>query len=249
MTLNANGIRAAVRKGLWDFVAEHRPDLVCLQEVRAHRADLPPLPAGYAAHWHLAERKGYSGVGVVTRLPVERVVPGLGVDRYDREGRVLRVDLEGVTLLNVYVPSGTTGASRQAFKMRFLRRLRRHLRALLTLERELLVVGDINIAHRPIDLARWRQNQRTSGFLPEERRYLDDLLSLGLRDTVRELAGPDRAVYSWWSTRSGARARNVGWRLDYHFCTAGLHARARAHLVPREPVLSDHAPVLVDYAV
>ena len=246
--MNVNGVRAAVAKGLWEFVTARSPELVCLQEVRASGEALPAAPAGYLASWHPADRRGYSGVGVLTRRTPERLANGIGVPRYDTEGRVQRIDLGALTIVNVYVPSGTSGEPRQSFKMRFLKRFRSYVRAVVAEGREVLVVGDINIAHRAVDLKNWRSNRRTSGFLPEERAYLDRFLGLGLVDTVRELAGPETAVYSWWSSRSGARARDVGWRLDYHFTTPALHARARSHLVPREPIFSDHAPVIVDYA-
>lgn len=297
MSMNVNGVRSAVRKGLWDFVAEHDPDVVCLQEVRAADRDLPAPPDGYRGIWLAGERRGYSGVGVLTRIDPVHVATGLGVPGYDREGRVLRLDLPGldpdlgpggligsstegataastptttggphgpvdatpdpassgqrasfpVTLVNVYVPSGTTGEPRQSFKMRFLKRFKRSVKALLREGRDLIIVGDINIAHSQVDLKNWRSNQKTSGFLPEERAFLDGLLALGLHDTVRELIGPDTALYSWWSARGGARERDVGWRLDYHFTTPAVHRRASSVLVPREPLLSDHAPVIVEY--
>lgn len=248
MTMNVNGVRSAVRKGLWDFVAEHDVDVVCLQEVRAHDDDLPATPDAYRCVWLAGERRGYSGVGVMTRLEPGPCRTGLGVRAYDSEGRVLRMDLGDLTLLNVYVPSGTTGEPRQSFKMRFLKRFKGYVKALLAEGRELVVAGDINIAHRPIDLKNWRSNQRTSGFLPAERAFLDGFLQLGLHDTVREIIGPETPLYSWWSSRSGARERDVGWRLDYQFTTPAVHRRARSVVVPREPLLSDHAPVIVEYA-
>lgn len=251
-TLNVNGIRACDRKGLCGFLEAEAPDVVCLQEVRALEHQLPALPDVYRALWHPAEKPGYSGVGLLTRVPPDRLEIGMGVARYDREGRVVRADLDGVTVVSVYVPSGTTGDARQAVKMRFLRAFKSYVKRLLgevrAEGRELLVAGDVNIAHRKIDLKNWRSNQTTSGFLPEERAWLDGLLRLGLRDAVREHVGPDTPVYSWWSMRSGARARNVGWRLDYQLVTPGLAARVAEVDVPREPVLSDHAPVTVRYA-
>lgn len=252
VSLNVNGIRACCKKGLAAFLEEEAPDVVCLQEVRAFEHQLPELPPGYLQHWHAAEKPGYSGVGLLTRRLPERVATGMGVARYDREGRVLRADVDGLTVVSAYVPSGTTGEVRQAVKMRFLRAFKSYLKRLLgevrSEGRELLVCGDVNIAHREIDLRNWRSNQTTSGFLPEERAWLDGLLALGLRDTVREHLGPDEAVYTWWSQRGGARARNVGWRLDYQLATPGLAARVLEVAVPREPVLSDHAPVAVRYA-
>ena len=248
MSFNVNGIRAAHRKGFADLVARVKPDLICLQEAKAQPADIPSLP-GYRSTWHCAERKGYSGVGVLSLQPADRTIHGLGFEAYDSEGRVLRADFSRLSVLNVYVPSGSSRVERQAFKMRFLADFYDHVERLLTEGRELLVCGDLNVAHREVDLTNWRVNQKTSGFLPEERAWFGRLLELGLDDVVREHAGPEAPVYSWWSQRSGARARNVGWRLDYQLATPGLASRVAHAEIHKDPVLSDHAPVVVDYDV
>ncbi len=248
MSFNVNGIRAAHRKGFADLVARVKPDLICLQEAKAQPADIPSLP-DYCNTWHCAERKGYSGVGVLSLQPADRTIHGLGFEAYDSEGRVLRADFSRLSVLNVYVPSGSSRAERQAFKMRFLADFYDHVERLLTEGRELLVCGDLNVAHREVDLTNWRANQKTSGFLPEERAWFGRLLELGLVDVVREHAGPEAPVYSWWSQRSGARARNVGWRLDYQLATPGLASRVAHAEIFKDPVLSDHAPVVVDYDV
>ena len=246
-TLNVNGLRSAYRKGFEDFVADVRPDVICLQEVRADRADIPDPPAGYHAAWLPAERSGYSGVGVLTRVAPDAVRRGIGVKKYDPEGRVLRVDVGDVSIVSVYIPSGTTGEERQDVKMKFLRSFVTYTRELLEARGHVLLAGDFNIAHREVDLKNWRSNRTTSGFLPEERRWFGRYLGLGLVDTTRELVGDDTAIYSWWSYRSNARARNVGWRLDYQLTSPALHERAHGVDIPMEPVLSDHAPVIVDY--
>ena len=248
VSLNVNGIRSAHRKGLGPFLAAADPDVVCFQEVRAEPAQVPELQLPHVAYWSPAVRKGYSGVGTLVRSAPARVVPGIGVDEFDLEGRVLRTDLADVTVVNVYLPSGTMGDVRQAAKYRFMTAFEGYVSGLIAEGRELLVCGDINIAHRPVDLKNWRSNQKTSGFLPDERSWFGTLLKLGLVDVVRELAGPDGEVYSWWTARAGARERNVGWRIDYQLATPGLASRARSFTIPRHPLLSDHAPVIVDYA-
>jgi exodeoxyribonuclease III len=249
VSLNVNGLRAAERKGVRALLAELEADVIALQEVRAGEGQRPPPLAGYAEVWHPAERPGYSGVGTLARSGFEAVRVGIGDPAFDAEGRVLRTDLAGgVVLVNVYVPSGSAGPHRQASKMAFLERFLPYLRALAEEGREVLVVGDINIAHAEIDLKNWRTNGQTSGFLPDERAWFGRVLELGYVDVVRHLAGPDTAVYTWWSQRAGARERDVGWRIDHHLATPGLAARAVRYEVPRLPVVSDHAPVVVDYA-
>lgn len=250
VTLNANGTRSACKKGLVEFLGDLAADIVCLQEVRAHETDIPAALAsldGYRAFWHCAQRKGYSGVGILSRREPDRVECGIGHPDHDAEGRVLRADFGPLSVLSVYVPSGTTGEERQAVKMRFLSVLLEHLTRLALEGRELIVAGDFNIAHRAIDLRNWRSNQKNSGFLPEERAWIDSLLAAGLVDTYRELVGPDARHYSWWSNRGGARQNDVGWRLDYQFATPATAARARDPRIAREPALSDHAPVTLDY--
>lgn len=247
--MNINGIRAAAKKGALQYLADRELDLICLQEVRAQADHIPALPEGYDGYWELGERAGYSGVGVLSRTPPLDVLPGLGVDPFDAEGRVLLLRFPALDVLNVYVPSGTTGDERQVFKMSFLAAFEQYVRSLLGHGRPLVLTGDVNIAHREIDLARPKANRKTSGFLPEERTWLTDVLGLGLHDVVRERAGSGASVYSWWTYRGAARQKNVGWRLDYQLATPDLAGRARSFEIPREPVLSDHAPVIVAYDV
>lgn len=248
VTLNVNGIRAATAKGLVDWLIDQQADVICLQEVRCRPEQLPRELGrleGYWAYWHPAEKPGYSGVGLLCREKPEDVQVGMGSD-FDREGRFLRALFDGYSVASVYVPSGSSGPQRQAQKMRFLGEF---LSFLGGLGGEQLLCGDFNIAHRPIDLKNWKSNQQNSGFLPEERAWIDDLLKAGYVDVFRELVGPDAVHYSWWSQRGQARAKNVGWRLDYHFSTPGLAGVARSPRIYPEPLLSDHAPVVIDYAL
>lgn len=249
VSLNVNGIRAAHRKGAAALLAGLDADVVALQEVRARAAERPALLPGYATAWHEAARPGYSGVGTLARAPFDGAPVALDHEALDAEGRVLRSDHPaGVTVVNVYAPSGSSGDHRQALKLAFMERFLPWLAALLAEGREVLVVGDVNVAHAEVDLKNWRANRGTPGFLPEERAWLSAVLDLGLVDVVRTLAGPDAAVYSWWSARGGARERDVGWRIDYQLATPALAASAHRFDVPRTPVVSDHAPVVVDYA-
>lgn len=247
LTLNVNGVRSAHRKGLESTLAAWDPDVVCLQEVRASTEQVPDLGLRHVATWLPAERKGYSGVGTLSRLEPVGVTTGIGSAEFDVEGRVIRTDLPDATIINVYTPSGTSGEVRQAAKYRFMARFHTYLEELIAEGREVVVCGDINIAHDKVDLKNWRTNQKNSGFLPQERAWLSTVLDLGLVDVVRQLAGPETAVYTWWTARSGARERDVGWRIDYQLATPGLAATATSYTVLREPLLSDHAPVIVDY--
>lgn len=249
MTLNLNGIRAAYGKGLASFLSNTQPDIVCLQELKAHEADIPALASAYHSEYHCAERKGYSGVGILSKVKPISTKSGMGIKTYDAEARVLQADFADITVLSVYVPSGSSASLRQVFKMRFLKRFKRHISMLLAEDRELIICGDMNIAHTKIDLYNWQSNQKNSGFLPEERAWLDAFLKLGLVDVFRNVVGPDIAAYSWWSLRTNARARDVGWRLDYQFATPKLAAKASWVDIPKDPVLSDHAPVIIDYAI
>ncbi len=246
-TMNVNGLRAAAKKGALEYLAAQDLDLIALQEVRTQPDQLPTLPAGYHARWHCGARAGYSGVGLLARTAPEHVSTGIGHPELDAEGRVLRARFGALDVVSVYVPSGTTGDERQEVKMGFLAHFQDWVAELLQEGREVLLLGDVNIAHRAIDLARPKQNVATSGFLPEERAWLDGFLGLGLHDVVREHVGEREGVYSWWTYRAGARQRNVGWRLDYQFATPGLAANVRDVAIPREPVFSDHAPVVVTY--
>lgn len=247
VSLNCNGIRAAFKKGLHEYLDELAADIVCLQEVRANEDQIPGLLCQGQTDWLVAEKGGYSGVGVISQRPIRSVRHGLGESDFDREGRVQRLDFDDFSVVNVYIPSGTTGDVRQQKKYEFLELFLEYVQQVIDEQPATVVLGDFNIAHQEIDLKNWKTNRKTSGFLPEEREWLTRFSQLGLRDVVREMAGPETAIYSWWSQRAGARQRDVGWRLDYHWATESLAKRTQAFRIDRLPVFSDHAPVVVDY--
>jgi exodeoxyribonuclease-3 len=253
VTLNLNGIRSAADKGFVAWADSVGADCMGLQEVKAQAPDVAgrfDKVAGMDAHYHFAERKGYSGVGVCTRRAPSAVVTGFGCGEFDAEGRYVEVRWDTprrkFSVISAYFPSGSSGEERQAAKYRFLSRIHPHLMQLKQ-EREFVLVGDINIAHQEIDLKNWRGNRRNSGFLPEERAWMTDLLQRGgLVDVFRTLnAKPEQ--YTWWSNRGQARAKNVGWRIDYHLATPGIAATARREHIYLERRFSDHAPVVIDY--
>jgi exodeoxyribonuclease III len=250
MTFNLNGIRSAHSKGAFEWLAEQKPEIILLQEVRALEHQLPDLGlSGYQAFWNPASKAGYSGVGILTKLEPKNVTVGINSSEFDTEGRVLRAEFDGFDVVSAYIPSGSSGADRQAAKMRFLAEFLAHLESLKLEGRELIVGGDFNIAHQKIDLKNWRANQTQSGFLPEDRAWIDSLLELGWRDSFRDLVGSEAVHYSWWSARGNARANNVGWRLDYQFTTPKLAAVASNPRIHTESIFSDHAPVILEYQI
>ena len=250
ITLNVNGIRSAAAKGLFPWLARQDADVVCLQEVRAHEHQFDghgiELP-GYHAAFHPAERPGYAGVALYSRSKPERVIRGFGVDEFDREGRYLEAQFPGLSVISLYLPSGSSGPERQASKFRFLESFQPHLRSLRRRRRQAILCGDWNIAHKPVDLRNWKANQKNSGFLPEERAWLDTLFDdTGYVDAFRSVnTEPDQ--YTWWSNRGAAWAKNVGWRIDYQITTPGLAGAARAAQIYKAKRFSDHAPLIMDY--
>jgi exodeoxyribonuclease III len=251
-TLNLNGIRSAFTKGVNEWIATHKPDVLCVQELKAQAADLTPdmqKIQGMKGVFQFAEKKGYSGVGVYTSKKVNTSTIGFGSKEFDAEGRYVELDLGKVTVISLYLPSGSSGPERQEAKFRFLAEFYPHLKQLKASGREIILCGDINIAHKEIDLKNWKGNLKNSGFLPEERQWLTQVFDeLGFVDVFRQL-DPRPEQYSWWSQRGGARARNVGWRLDYQIATPGIAAKAKSTAIYTEQVFSDHAPVTVDYAL
>ncbi|MFK8052639.1 MAG: exodeoxyribonuclease III [Woeseiaceae bacterium] len=250
ISLNANGIRAAARKGFFEWMAKQDADVVCIQETKAQEWQLTdPIfkPEGYHCYYEDAEKKGYSGVAIFTREKPTKVVRGMGVADFDSEGRYLEVQLKGLAVVSLYLPSGTSGDERQAFKMKSLDELLAHVKNLKRRRREYVICGDYNIAHTKADIRNWRGNQKNSGFLPEERAWLDTLIDdTGYVDAFRELPQEEHE-YSWWSNRGQAWANNTGWRIDYHMTTPGLRGKVLATDIYREERFSDHAPVTVDY--
>lgn len=251
ISANLNGIRSANTKGFFDWMAGTDADVVCVQELKAQAADLTDAmrhPTGYQGFFHYAEKKGYSGVGIYCRRPPDRIVEGIGDAEFDAEGRFIRADFGDLSVISVYVPSGSSSPERQEAKFRFLDVFLPVLDALRAEGREFVVCGDWNIAHCPIDLKNWKGNLKNSGFLPEERAWLDKLYASGWVDVYRSLypAAGDEG-YTWWSNRGAAYAKNVGWRIDLHVATAGIAAAARESSIYKGQRFSDHAPLTVAY--
>jgi exodeoxyribonuclease-3 len=252
ITLNLNGIRSAARKGFLPWLARTRADVVCVQELKAQAADLDDRmrgPAGFRGYFHHAEKKGYSGVGLYCRREPDRVMEGIGNREADCEGRYLRADFGKLSVISLYLPSGSSGEHRQASKFRFMKCFFPFLKKLAAEGREVLLCGDWNIAHQEIDLKNWRSNQKNSGFLPEERAWLTRVFGeLGWVDVYRRLHPETTGeAYTWWSNRGQAYANNVGWRIDYQIATPKLAATAKRAAVYKQERFSDHAPLTIDY--
>ena len=255
-SLNLNGIRSAAAKGIQAWLERDAPDCICVQEIKAQQSDLQgrlDTLAGLRGVFHPAEKKGYSGVGIYTRQEPSDVIAGWGSDEFDPEGRYLeaRFDTPGrkFSIISGYFPSGSSGPERQQAKYRFLDEFYPVLQSLKA-GRDFVLCGDVNIAHRQIDLKNWKSNQKNSGFLPEERAWMDKLLADGgLVDVYRQLH-PEAAgaAYTWWSNRGQAYAKNVGWRIDYHLATPAAAAGARRASVYKDERFSDHAPLTVEYS-
>ncbi|HUO88947.1 MAG TPA: exodeoxyribonuclease III [Rhizomicrobium sp.] len=251
VTLNANGIRSAHRKGLFHWIAEVNPDALCLQEVKADLDDIPDelrTAGALTGYFHPAHKRGYSGTALYLKKKPGRVRTGFGDAQFDAEGRYVQADFGDLSIVSVYFPSGSSSAERQEAKFRFLDVFMPHLQQLKASGREIILCGDVNIAHREIDLKNWRSNQKNSGFLPEERAWIGQLFDLhGWVDVFRRLdARPEQ--YTWWSNRGQAWAKNVGWRIDYQIATPGIAARAKRTAIYKDQRFSDHAPLLVEYA-
>lgn len=252
VSLNLNGIRSAAKKGVFDWLETAGADLVCLQELKAQAPDMSPEmlnPPGFHGYFHYAEKKGYSGVGIWSRRPPEAIIEGLGIPDIDAEGRYIETQFGTLSVVSVYLPSGSSGPERQAAKFAFMERFRPHLERLRASGREVVVCGDWNIAHTERDIKNAKGNVKNSGFLPEERAWIGDLFAkVGWVDVYRRLY-PDAEGegYTWWSNRGQAWAKNVGWRIDYQIATPELAARARSGRVYKDQRFSDHAPLIVDY--
>ena len=254
-SINLNGIRSATSKGLEAWLGQTRPDCICVQEVKAQAADVQGRFEELSClrgYFHFAQKKGYAGVGLYTRHAPSDVQVGFGSNEFDAEGRYVELRFDSASakrsLISCYFPSGSSGEERQQAKFRFLKEFYLHL-AQLKREREFILCGDVNIAHQEIDLKNWKSNQKNSGFLPEERAWMTELLgAAGLVDVYRQLhpTATDTA-YTWWSNRGQAYANNVGWRLDYHLATPGLAALAKSAAIYKGVKFSDHAPLTIDY--
>ncbi len=250
VTLNANGIRAAARKGLFDWLPEQDADVICIQETKAQRHQLgDPVfdPPGYHCYYVDAEKKGYSGVAIYSREKPARIIEGYGSREFDREGRYIEAQFKGLSVVSLYLPSGSSSDQRQQAKFRCLAEFMPVLRSLKRRRRDYVLCGDWNIAHKEIDLKNWRANRNNSGFLPEERAWMDELFGeVDFVDAFREV-NPDPDQYTWWSNRGQAWAKNVGWRIDYQVLSPRLRGSVRSAQICRSSRFSDHAPLTIDY--
>ena len=251
ISLNANGIRAAGRKGFFEWLPKQNADVVCIQETKAQIDQLEgdPLyfPDDYHHYYVDAQKKGYSGVAIYSRIKPNKVITKLGVEEFDNEGRYVELQFNDVAIVSLYAPSGSSSEERQQAKFRFMDVFMDHLKSLKRRKREYIICGDWNIAHKEIDLKNWKGNKKNSGFLPEERAWLDDLFyKQNYIDVFREL-NQEQDQYTWWSNRGQAWAKNVGWRIDYHVATPGLANTAMKESIYKDERFSDHAPLVIEY--
>ena len=257
ISLNLNGIRSATNKGVQTWLKTQDADVVCMQEIKAQQADMTPEmlnPPGYFGYFHYAEKKGYSGVGIYCKAKPDAVIEGLGgsndgVQDIDSEGRYLECQFGNLSVISLYLPSGSSGEERQAFKFSVMTRFMLHLQALISSGREVIICGDWNIAHKEADLKNYKGNKKNSGFLPEERAWLTTLFDqVGWVDVYRQLhPNTTDESYTWWSNRGQAWAKNVGWRIDYQIATPAIASKAVSAAVYKDERFSDHAPLIIDY--
>ncbi|PPC97644.1 exodeoxyribonuclease III [Methylotenera mobilis] len=252
ISLNLNGIRSATNKGLYTWLKKQDADIVCMQEIKAQAGDMTDEmlnPEGYFGYFHYAEKKGYSGVGIYSKTKPDSIVVGLGITDIDNEGRYIEARFGNLSVVSLYLPSGSSGEERQAFKFSVMERFMLHLKMLKDSGRDVVICGDWNIAHQEIDLKNYKGNRKNSGFLPEERAWLTALFDeVGWVDVYRKLHPETTdACYTWWSNRGQAWAKNVGWRIDYQIATTDFANKAISTSVYKEERFSDHAPLIVEY--
>ena len=245
---NVNGIRAAFKKGLIEWMQQTRPDILCIQETKAQpdQIDNAGFEAmGYNCYWYSAQKKGYSGVGILSKEKPDHVEYGMGIEKYDNEGRFIRADFGDISVISVYHPSGSSGDERQAFKIQWLTDFQNYIKKLKKTRPKLIISGDYNICRLWIDIHNPEKQQKTSGFLPEEREWFQNFIDDGFIDSFR-LFNEEPHNYSWWSYRAGARGKNKGWRIDYNMVTSNLKEKLQDSAIHPEAMQSDHCPVRVD---
>lgn len=248
ITYNVNGLRAAVTKGLPDWIKEEKPDVICIQETKLQPDQHPAgvfEELGYKSYLYSAEKKGYSGVAILTKREPDHVEYGMGLDRYDSEGRFIRADYGDLSIVSVYHPSGTSGDVRQDFKMEWLEDFQRYVEELKQTRKKLILCGDYNICHEPIDIHDPKGNAKNSGFLPEEREWMTRFLNAGYIDTFRYLH-PDKQQYTWWSYRFNSRSKNKGWRIDYCMVTELMKPMIKEAYILNDAIHSDHCPAVLE---
>lgn len=250
ISLNLNGVRAAAKKGFFEWLAAQSADVVCVQELKAQVADLSAdmlALDSYRGYFHCAAQRGYSGVGIYCRKQPDNVIEGIGITEIDDEGRFIQADFGNLSIISIYLPSGSSGEHRQVAKFFFMEKFYPVLKTLMASGREIILCGDWNIAHKEIDLKNWRSNQKNSGFLPEERAWLSNVLhDIGFVDVFRQI-NTESDQYTWWSNRGQAWANNVGWRIDYQIATPAIAQTARNVSIYKAERFSDHAPLIIDY--
>ena len=250
LSWNVNGIRAAQRKGFVDWLSQTGPDILCVQETKASPEQLSEELTsmdGYHVYFSSAERKGYSGVATYSNVKPQDVAHGLGIEKFDNEGRILRMDYADFTLFNIYFPNGKSSEERLDYKMEFYDAFLEHLGQLKRQGRNVVVCGDVNTAHKEIDLARPKPNEKISGFLPVERAWMDQWVSQGYVDTLR-MFNQEPGQYSWWDARGGGRSKNVGWRIDYFFVSESMKDKVTGAFIMPDVMGSDHCPIGIDLA-
>lgn len=251
ITLNVNGIRSANTKGFFDWLKTTNADIICVQEIKASLVDIPQELVtwnGYHSSFHPAQKKGYSGVAIYSKKEPKNIIIGLGNQEIDDEGRYLQYDFEDFSVISLYLPSGSSGPEKQIKKIKFMEYYNPLLQAKLNSQRDYIICGDWNIAHQPIDLKNWKGNLKNSGFLPEEREWIGELFNNGFVDAWRNLYN-DIPGYTWWSNRGQAYNKDVGWRIDYQICTPKIGAKVKNATIYKDVKFSDHAPLIVEYAI
>ena len=248
ISYNLNGIRSAMSKGFIEWLKSSNPDIVCLQETKAQPEQIDVnlfKELGYSVYLHSAQKKGYSGVGILTKINPDNITIGCGIKKYDDEGRVIRADYGNVSVMSVYMPSGSSGEERQAFKMEWLADFQNYIDTLKKTKKNLIICGDYNICHKSIDIHNPIGNARSSGFLPEEREWIDGFINSGFIDSFRHF-NQDPHQYSWWSYRANSREKNLGWRIDYNLVSDTLKEKLRRAAILAEAKHSDHCPILLE---